>query len=173
MATWAEFEAEAPDLAAVAELVWPGVVALHRGGSPREGAPTFAIAYIATVQPNGAPRLHPFCPILAGGRLFAAVPPSSPKGHDLRRDPRCAIHAMPGSHDDELCIRATARDVSDDADTRALVVGVVSASGVGGMIDTVSNHPLFEFGLERVDVARWHTIGQSGTYATHARWPAE
>jgi hypothetical protein len=133
--------------------------------------PTFAIAYIATVRPDGAPRLHPFCPILAGGRLFAAVPPSSPKGRDLRRDPRCVIHAMPGPDDDELCIRATAQDVTDDDATRALVVGVVSASGVGGMIETASNDALFEFDLQRVDVARWHDIGQPGTYVTRARWP--
>lgn len=32
------------------------------------------------------PRLHPFCPVLAGGRLLAAIPRSSPKGNDLRRE---------------------------------------------------------------------------------------
>jgi hypothetical protein len=100
-------------VAAFASRLWPGVIALARGVSARPGAPSFAVAYLAAVRPDGAPRLHPFCPIIAGGRLFAAIPHSSPKGHDLLRDPRCVIHAMPG-RDDELCIRATATEVTAD-----------------------------------------------------------
>lgn len=171
MATWADFESEAPELAAVAALLWPGVVALHRGEAPRAGEPVFAVSYLATVRQDGAPRLHPFCPVLAGGRLFAAIPPSSPKGHDLRRDPRCVVHAMPGPDDDELCIRARAREVGDDA-TRELVRQVVGRSGVGGMIESVAHHPLFELDLEQVDVARWVDIGQKGTHAERRRWRA-
>jgi hypothetical protein len=114
--------------------------------------------------------VHPFCPILARGRLFAAIPGSSPKGRDLRRDPRCAIHAMPGVDDDELCIRARARE-STDAHTRGDVSAVVSTSGVGGMIESVAREPLFEFDLQQVDdVARWIDIGQPGTHAVRRRW---
>jgi hypothetical protein len=108
MATWAEFETDAPELAQAAARLWPGIVALDSNDPRPEAAPCFAISYVATVRRDGAPRLHPFCPILAGGRLFAAIPRSSPKGRDLRRDPRCVIHALPGPDDDELCIRATA-----------------------------------------------------------------
>jgi hypothetical protein len=172
-ATWARFEDEAPDLAAVAARLWPGITTLHRGEAPPVGEPGFSIAYLATVRADGGPRLHPFCPILAGGRLFAAIPGSSPKGDDLRRDTRCVIHALPGSEDDELCIRARARDVSSDDVTRRLVVGIVTASGVGGMIETASNDPIFEFDLERVDVARWLDIGQPGTRPVRQRWVAQ
>jgi hypothetical protein len=172
-ATWARFEDEAPDMAAVAERLWPGIAALHRGEAPPEEEPCFSISYLATVRADGAPRLHPFCPILAGGRLFAAIPWSSPKGHDLRRDARCVIHALPGPEDDELCIRARARDVSSDGAIRALVVGIVTASGVGGMIETASHDALFEFDLVRVDVARWLDIGQPGTRPVRRRWAAQ
>ncbi len=55
-----------------------------------------------------------FCPVLAGGRLYAAIPPGIPKGHDLRRDPRCAIHALPGPQDDEVSIRARAKQAGPD-----------------------------------------------------------
>jgi hypothetical protein len=167
---WGRFEDEAPEVAAVAAQRWPGIVALERGEASPERGNVFAVAYIATVRPDGSPRLHPFCPILAGGRLFAAIPRSSPKGHDLRRDPRCAIHALPGPEDDELSIRASAREVSDDPATRALVQEVVGRSGVGGMIETVANDPLFELDLEQVDVARWLDIGQPGTRAVRRRW---
>jgi hypothetical protein len=104
--------------------------------------------------------------------LFAAIPRSSPKGWDLRRDGRCVIHALPGFEDDELCIRATAVEVIDDASTRVLVRKVVMRSGVGGMIESVSNDPLFEFDLEQVDVARWVDIGRPGTRAERRRWRA-
>ncbi len=172
-ATWARFADEAPEMAAVAERLWPGITALHRGEAARAGEPCFPVSYLATVRADGAPRLHPFCPILAGGRLFAAIPRSSPKGDDLRRDPRCAIHALPGPEDDELCIRALAREVSSEDATRALVVGIVTASGVGGMVETASHDALFEFDLVRVDVAWWLDIGQPGTRPVRRRWVAQ
>ncbi len=172
MATWQQFATDAPELAEVAARLWPGIVALERGDPPPEPGLWFSISYLATVRRDASPRLHPFCPILAGGRLFAAIPPSSPKGWDLRRDGRCVIHALPGPDDDELCIRASAMEVSDDPATRDLVNGVVSRSEVGGMIETVSHHPIFEFDLEQVDVARWIDVGQAGTHAVRQRWRA-
>jgi hypothetical protein len=170
VATWNEFIAAAPELAAAAQSRWPGIVALERGELGPQ--PVFQVAYLATIRPDGRPRLHPFCPVLADGRLFAAIPPKSPKGHDLRRDPRCAIHALPGPEDDELLVLALATEAVDDA-TRAVVVRVVEQSGVSGMIATVSEHPLFEFDIEQVDVARWVDIGQRGTYAERLRWRAD
>jgi hypothetical protein len=110
--------------------------------------------------------------VLADGRLFAAIPPQSPKGHDLRRDPRCAIHALPGPEDDELLLLAQASEVDDDV-TRSTVRRVVERSDVSGMIATVSEHPLFEFDIEQVDVARWVNIGRRGTYAERLRWRAD
>jgi len=173
VASWAQFETEAPDLAAVAARLWQGIVALHRGGAVPGGAPCFAVSYLASVRRDGAPRLHPFCPILAGGRLFAAIPRPSPKGWDLRRDPRCVIHALPGPEDDEFCVRAAAREVTGDpSSVRALVREVVGRSGIGGMIESVSKDPLFEFDLVQVDVARWLDIGRPGTRAVRHQWRA-
>lgn len=58
-----------------------------------------SVAYLATVRQNGAPRVHPVTPILGEGRLFVFMEPTSPKGHDLRRDPRYALHSA--VHDGE------------------------------------------------------------------------
>lgn len=170
MASWNEFTAAAPDLAAAAQQRWPGIVALDRGEPIVQ--PVFDVAYLATIRPDGRPRLHPFCPVLAGGRLFAAIPPKSPKGHDLRRDPRCAIHALPGPQDDELLLLAQAAEVADDT-TRVLVLGVVERSDVTGMIATVAEHPLFEFDIEQVDIAHWVNVGQRGTYPERLRWRSD
>jgi hypothetical protein len=173
MASWAEFERSAPDMAAVAERLWPGITRLGRlVAQAGTGGTVFAIAYLATTRPDASPRLHPFCPIIAGGRLFAAIPARSPKGDDLRRDGRCVIHALPGPDDDELCIRARAREVTDGGATRTIVVDVVSRSGVGGMIESTTNDPLFEFDIEQVETARWLDVGQPGTRAARRRWRA-
>lgn len=50
------------------------------------------VAYLATVKPDGAPRLHPVRPIVTADRLFVFMEPASPKGHDLRRDGRYVLH---------------------------------------------------------------------------------
>lgn len=78
---------------------------------------------------------------------------------------------MPGP-DDELCIRATATDVSHDVDTAELVRSVVARSGVGGMIESTSHHPLFEFDVHQVDAATWVDIGKPDTRAVRLRWRA-
>jgi hypothetical protein len=172
VATWAQFELEAPEVAEVAARLWPGQLALRRHVSLPEGAAWFAVSYLGTVRRDGGPRVHPFCPILTDGRLFAAIPRSSPKGWDLRRDARCVIHAMPGADDDELCIRAIAREVSGDASMRASIRETVARTRVGGMIESVSQDPLFEFDLRQVDIARWVDIGRPGTHAVRNQWRA-
>jgi len=172
VSTWADLEREAPDVAAVADRVWAGIIGLSRNERAPSDGPWFAVAYLATIRRDGAPRLHPFCPILAGGRLFAAIPRQSPKGWDLRWDPRCVIHAMPGPEDDELCIRAMATDVTTDAAATALVHQVVMRSGVGGMIESASHDPIFEFDLRQIDAARWLNVGQPGTRAVRYQWRA-
>jgi hypothetical protein len=52
------------------------------------------LAFLATVRADGGPRLHPFCPLITGGDLFAFIIPS-PKQRDLRRDGRYAMHSFP------------------------------------------------------------------------------
>lgn len=154
MATWAEFEAAAPDLAAFGRKLMPGI----------------PLAYLATVRPDGGPRLHPFCPIFAAGRLYGAIAGGTPKARDLRRDRRYVIHALPGPpNDDEFSVRGHAREVDDPAVRAALEREVVDA-GIGGMIDSVRNDPIFEFDIERADTATWELPGQEGTYAARERW---
>ena len=54
------------------------------------------VAYIATVRKQGAPRVHPVTPIIGQGYLFVFMEPTSPKGHDLRRDGRYSLHSSVG-----------------------------------------------------------------------------
>ena len=74
MASWIEFTQQAPELAEFGK-------ARFQSG----------VAYLGTLRPDGSPRVHPVTPIL-GDELFLFMEPTSPKGHDLRRDGRFAIH---------------------------------------------------------------------------------
>jgi hypothetical protein len=72
---WQHFESQAPDLAS------RGTALLHR-----------QIAYLATLQRDGAPRLHPVRPVLGAGHLFVFIDRASPKRKDLQHDGRYALH---------------------------------------------------------------------------------
>ena len=84
MSAWAEFAVAAPELAAF-------------GASRFEGG----VAYLGTVAANGGPRVHPITPIIGFGRLFLFMEPTSPKGHDLKRSHRYAIHSSVGNTEGE------------------------------------------------------------------------
>ncbi|HKA23231.1 MAG TPA: pyridoxamine 5'-phosphate oxidase family protein [Blastocatellia bacterium] len=81
MKTWAQFAEESPDLAAF-------------GKARLEGR----IAYLATIRPSGAPRLHPVSPVFTANGLFVYMSSGSPKASDLRRDPRYSVHCSVEDH---------------------------------------------------------------------------
>lgn len=74
MTSWTEFAQQAPELAEFGE-------ARFQSG----------VAYLGTIRANGGPRVHSVTPIL-GEQLFLFMEPTSPKGKDLQRDPRYALH---------------------------------------------------------------------------------
>ena len=77
--TWADFEREAPDLAAT----------VHR----RLTATLHSI--LGTLRADGAPRLTGLEVHFGEGELWLAMMPDSRKADDLRRDPRFALHSAP------------------------------------------------------------------------------
>ncbi len=78
MATWGEFAEAAPELTDFGT----------------ERFRTAEVAYLATVRSDARPRVHPVTPIIGGGRLFVFMERTSPKGHDLRRNDRYALHSL-------------------------------------------------------------------------------
>jgi hypothetical protein len=75
------------------------------------------VAYLATVRADGAPRVYPVTPIIGEGRLFLFMEPTSPKGRDLQRDGRYAMHCSmeDSSGGGEFFIAGRARLVEDPA----------------------------------------------------------
>ena len=101
------------------------------------------VAYLATVRKDGSPRVHPMTPIIGQGHFFVFMEPTSPKGHDLQRDGRYAIHCEVSDNSGasgEFIITGRAHLV-DSAELRALAVRLASYAPADRYI-------LFEFDIE-------------------------
>ncbi|MGI8926395.1 MAG: pyridoxamine 5'-phosphate oxidase family protein [Tepidiformaceae bacterium] len=143
MATWSEFEAANPEMAARGRSLF------YQFG--------IGLGFMATIRADGGPRLHPFCPIVAEGGVFGFII-DSPKRRDLLRDGRVAIHACGGDEvDDEFYFTGNARRI-DDPSTIEKVLAAYRASGG----DDDGHALLFEFDIERAMLA---------TYEKRPSWP--
>jgi hypothetical protein len=58
--------------------------------------------------------VHPICPVILDDGAYIGIIPTSPKRHDLDRDGRFVLHALPGPQDAEFSLRGTARGMSRD-----------------------------------------------------------
>ena len=75
-----------------------------------------APSYLATVRGDGLPRVHPVTPQVRHGHLGVYMYPTSPKGEDLRRDGRYALHTSVPDNDGtggEFHVRGHGRPVDD------------------------------------------------------------
>ncbi len=149
MVTWSEFAHASPRLAEHGERLL-GV----------------GVAYIATVARDGSPRIHPFTPLLEGGRLLGLIAKHTVKYGNLLRDPRCSIHAVLGDSDEEFMIIGRALP-SDDPATR--MQAAIAARRINM---TSTNDVAFEFFLERVHWAIWRGLGTPNIHRESDRWPA-
>lgn len=151
MATWAELEEAAPDLARF------GLERLRQHG--------VGLGFLSTVRHHdGGPRVHPVCPILTDGRLYVSVA-TRPKTLDLRADPRYMLHAFPGREDAEFSIRGRAREVTDP-DERERVIEAIDFAAYD------PSHPIFELDIERADSTTWERWAQPDTRPIRRRWVA-
>jgi hypothetical protein len=148
MATWGEFEAQEPEMAAIGR----GLLERHH------------LAYLATVRGDGAPRVHPVSPFIIEGRIFVATPPRSPKAADQLRDGRYVLHMLPGDNDDEFRIHGHAQPVTNPV-ARQLVLDW------GPQFVKPHDH-IFEYDIEHAATAYWVNVGQPGTYPVRRSWSA-
>jgi len=133
---WATLAADAPDLAET------GRALLQQFGG-------VGLAFLATVRYDGAPRLHPVCPVLTAERLHVLITPDSPKRGDLERDGRYALQTFPQpkAGSDEFYVTGRAVLVADPAERDAVFR---SARHMWDPSEIV-----FELWLERVQHTRW------------------
>jgi Pyridoxamine 5'-phosphate oxidase len=99
MATWQEFEQQAPELAGAIRA--------------RFGAALHSV--LATLRADGSPRVSGLEVHFGDGELWLAMMPDSRKADDLRRDPRFALHTAPEVElvDGDAKLNARALEVTD------------------------------------------------------------
>lgn len=152
MVTWQEFADSDSELAAngQAQLFQFGV----------------GLAFLATIRKDGAPRLHPVCPVLSDGHLYVLVQPNSPKEQDLVRDGRYALQAFPPPKEksEEFYVTGRAERVEDSA-TRARVFRDARHRWR-------EDEVLFELRLERVMYTTWENWGTPNLRPIHRKWHA-
>ena len=78
MITWTEFSRLQPALADAGRRQF-----YHFG---------IGLSFLATVRPDGAPRVHPVCPVVSEAGLHLLIV-AGPKRQDLHRDGRYALHS--------------------------------------------------------------------------------
>jgi hypothetical protein len=103
LTTWHQLSTQAPTLAAFVA---------QRLDDERTGR----LSFLSTVRADGGPRVHPVKVFLAVGEAYVFMWGGSPKGADLQRDPRFALHTAvtPNPFDSgEAALRGTAELVVD------------------------------------------------------------
>jgi len=144
MVSWSQFEAGAPRIAGAGRKL------IHQHG--------IGLAYLATLRKDGAPRLHPICPTVFEGGLYALIGPSH-KRRDLLRNGRFALHSFPCPEvDDEFLVMGRARMI-DDESLRLRVLADLKSKGMTSTEDEL----LFEFQIDRAMHAAYN--------GPHGTWP--
>lgn len=116
MASWADFATAEPTLATAIRTL----VCQYGPG----------LGYLATVRPDGGPRIHPVSPVITDDGLFCFVL-ASPKRHDLDRDGRYSLHSFPSADsDDEAYLSGRAAPVTDAALVARLATTMRAAAGI-------------------------------------------
>ena len=149
MPGWADFERAAPAVAEEARAAFARHV--HH--------------MLATIRPDGAPRISGTEVIRAQGELWLGSMWESPKARDLRRDPRYALHS--GSDDPpgwtgDAKVAGTAHEVTDPE-----VFAAVQA--------TLDPQPPARFHLFRLDIAEAIVLrlNEAGDMMVATRWTRE
>jgi len=155
---WPDFRAARPDLAERGEAMF------YEFG--------LGLGFLATVRPDGGPRVHPICPVFHDGALYGLIVPG-PKLHDLQRDPRYALHSEtcpPPKHDDAFYVTGTVRFVKDAALRQRIDVQFVEERKLEQPWPGFADQILLEFLVDRCLLTL--TIADDTFPAGHTVWAA-
>ena len=157
MLTWEQFATDRPDLAEA------GRALLYQHG--------VGLAFLATVRRDGGPRLHPMCPLVHDGGLFAFIVPS-PKQEDLVRNGQFAMHSFPcPDNEDAFYLTGTATRV-DDASVRTAVSELFVNERLAFKVPAPEEQDLlFQFLVASCLLTR--TKGHGDPRPAHTVWHAE
>jgi hypothetical protein len=128
------------------------------------------LAFLATVRPDGGPRVHPICPLISDAGLFAFLIPS-PKRNDLERDGRYALHSFPADeNEDAFSVAGLARPVGDVQLREALETRFLAERSLATPPEGFDRQRPFAFEIERCLYTR--TTGHGDPHPRHTIWRA-
>ena len=147
MITWTDFHRQQPALADAGRRQF-----YHFG---------IGLAFLATVRPDGAPRVHPVCPVISDAGLHLLIV-AGPKRQDLHRDGRYALHSgtcPPPRQDDGFALAGQARQVTDAA-LQQVVRGRVLTERDGKVWPSFEEDAIFELAMDRALLTLTQADGQ-------------
>jgi hypothetical protein len=159
MATWGEFGRDSSELAEAGKQLFCqfGV----------------GLAFLATVRPDGGPRLHPICVIPGREALHGLIIPSL-KLRDIQRDGRYSLHSYPRpENEDAFYLTGIAKVRSDQAVRRAAISEFLAQPGrQGPPLDESHfvNQTVVEFLIDSCLLTR--TTGHGDPNPAHTIWKA-
>jgi hypothetical protein len=128
------------------------------------------LGYLATVRPDGAPRLHPMCPLLTNDGLYAFIVPS-PKQKDLHRDGRYALHSIQlETNEDAFYLTGRARHLEDPGLRQQLAEQFAAERSALAIPPPEPEQHLFEFLVATAMLTR--TVGHGDPAPVHTVWHA-
>jgi hypothetical protein len=149
MLTWGRFRRSAPELAAAGRKLF-----YHNG---------VGLAFLGTVRDDGAPRVHPVCPIFVEDGLFVLML-VSPKLADLVRDRRFALHSFPASPDeDSFYLTGQVRFPADRSLRRTVAAAFLAERALDAPPPGFARQTLVEFLVDSCAVTR---AGNAVTWAS-------
>lgn len=155
MLSWGQLKEDRPD------LTEGGRALLYQYG--------VGLGFLATVRPDGGPRVHPMCPMVTESGLYALIIPS-PKRTDLLRDGRYALHSFAAeANEDAFYITGRAVEVHDSA-LREELEGQYRLERPDLELADLSQQGLFEFLIETALLTR--TTGHGDPNPKHEIWHA-
>jgi hypothetical protein len=147
--TWGAFAEQAPEIARPAE----------------ELLRAFTLAFVATLRPDGWPRVHPMTITLHEGGLYVFPVHSKPRSRDFEEDGRYSLHSFPRFREETL---ATYVDDEFTCSGRAVAIddGALRATVAEVHNDSVGERDR----LMRLDLDRAHHKTRLNGIAVYARW---
>ncbi|MBO0730513.1 MAG: hypothetical protein J2P57_14740 [Acidimicrobiaceae bacterium] len=157
MVTWGEFARTRPDLAEAGRQLF------YQFG--------VGLAFLASVRPDGGPRLHPICPLFSPPDGLFGFVIDSPKQRDLRRDGRYALHSFPcPDNEDAVCITGMATLVEDEAVREQVADQFVAERAAFGVPRPSGGDALVRFDISSMLLTR--TTGHGDPSPAHTIWHA-
>lgn len=151
MASWAEFEREAPEFG-------------KAGCRLLIGQDGVAIGFLASASTRSIPHLSPVCPIFCGQHLYLSAGAHTPKVADLRAVGVYVLHAFLGANDEEFQVSGRATEVEDPEERTAVHAAIPFAA-------FKRTDPIFRLSVDRALWVHWERVGQPDTKAIRRHWP--